>query len=118
MDPLTNSYPWYTPYQFAGNKPINSIDLDGLESEFCFTLMSIQDHYDKMDSDSEYEAKYHQARIKYLKLNGYKEFQWVNKMHDGDPKKVQDWFFNTLSPAESSAALENIEKIQMEEKML
>ncbi|MDQ3190184.1 MAG: RHS repeat-associated core domain-containing protein [Bacteroidota bacterium] len=31
VDPLTKSYPWYTPYQFAGNKPINSIDLDGLE---------------------------------------------------------------------------------------
>lgn len=28
---MTGSYPWYTPYQFAGNKPINSIDLDGLE---------------------------------------------------------------------------------------
>ncbi len=31
VDPLTASYPWYTPYQFAGNKPINCIDLDGLE---------------------------------------------------------------------------------------
>jgi RHS repeat-associated protein len=31
VDPLTGKYPWYTPYQFAGNKPINSIDLDGLE---------------------------------------------------------------------------------------
>lgn len=31
VDPLTKSYPWYTPYQFAGNKPINSIDLDGAE---------------------------------------------------------------------------------------
>ena len=31
VDPLAPSYPWYTPYQFAGNKPINSIDLDGLE---------------------------------------------------------------------------------------
>jgi len=31
VDPLTSSYPWYTPYQFAGNKPIESIDLDGLE---------------------------------------------------------------------------------------
>ncbi|MCF6405192.1 RHS repeat-associated core domain-containing protein [Chitinophaga filiformis] len=30
-DPLTKSYPWYTPYQFAGNRPVNSIDLDGLE---------------------------------------------------------------------------------------
>ena len=31
VDPLTKSYPWYTPYQFAGNRPINSIDLDGAE---------------------------------------------------------------------------------------
>jgi RHS repeat-associated protein len=31
VDPLTESYPWYTPYQFAGNMPIEAIDLDGLE---------------------------------------------------------------------------------------
>ncbi len=34
VDPLSASYPWYTPYQFAGNKPIIAIDLDGLE-ELC-----------------------------------------------------------------------------------
>lgn len=31
VDPLTQSFPWYTPYQYAGNDPINYIDLDGLE---------------------------------------------------------------------------------------
>ncbi len=31
VDPLTEDFPWYTPYQFAGNKPIISIDLDGAE---------------------------------------------------------------------------------------
>jgi RHS repeat-associated protein len=31
VDPLTNQYPWYTPYQFAGNKPLQFVDLDGLE---------------------------------------------------------------------------------------
>lgn len=31
VDPLMNSFPWYTPYQFAGNMPICAIDLDGLE---------------------------------------------------------------------------------------
>jgi RHS repeat-associated protein len=36
VDPLTREYPWYTPYQFAGNKPIWAIDLDGLE-EFIKT---------------------------------------------------------------------------------
>ncbi len=31
VDPLTKSYLWYTPYQFAGNMPISAIDLDGEE---------------------------------------------------------------------------------------
>ena len=31
VDPLAKKYPWYTPYQFAGNTPIQAIDLDGLE---------------------------------------------------------------------------------------
>jgi len=30
-DPLTRSYPYYSPYQFAGNKPTFKIDLDGKE---------------------------------------------------------------------------------------
>ena len=33
IDPLFKSYPWYTPYQFAGNNPILNIDLDGLEEQ-------------------------------------------------------------------------------------
>ncbi len=40
VDPLTKNYPWYTPYQFAGNKVINSIDLDGLED-----VLSIETKY-------------------------------------------------------------------------
>ena len=31
VDPLAGKYPFYTPYQYAGNKPINFIDLDGAE---------------------------------------------------------------------------------------
>jgi RHS repeat-associated protein len=31
VDPLTKKYPMLTPYQFASNSPIASIDLDGLE---------------------------------------------------------------------------------------
>ena len=40
VDPLAPDYPWYTPYQFAGNKPINSIDLDGLEELENFSWKS------------------------------------------------------------------------------
>ncbi len=31
VDPLQHKYPHYTPYQYAGNKPVSFIDLDGLE---------------------------------------------------------------------------------------
>jgi RHS repeat-associated protein len=31
VDPITASYPELTPYQFASNRPVDGIDLDGLE---------------------------------------------------------------------------------------
>ncbi|HZH63781.1 MAG TPA: RHS repeat-associated core domain-containing protein [Flavisolibacter sp.] len=31
VDPLTKDYPFYTPYSYAGNKPVWKTDLDGLE---------------------------------------------------------------------------------------
>ncbi|HTN08213.1 RHS repeat-associated core domain-containing protein [Agriterribacter sp.] len=31
VDPITNKYPELTPYQFASNRPIDGVDLDGLE---------------------------------------------------------------------------------------
>ncbi len=33
-DPLEQQFPFYTPYQFAGNTPIQASDLDGLEPSF------------------------------------------------------------------------------------
>ena len=40
QDPLFKSYPWYTPYQFAGNTPIQAIDLDGLEEYYYWDDMA------------------------------------------------------------------------------
>jgi len=34
VDPLQKRYPFYTPYQFAGNQPIVAKDLEGLEPEW------------------------------------------------------------------------------------
>jgi RHS repeat-associated protein len=31
VDPLKQKFPWWTPYAFAGNTPIQAIDLEGLE---------------------------------------------------------------------------------------
>jgi RHS repeat-associated protein len=41
FDPLAPKYPWYSPYQFAGNNPIMFIDLDGLER--ALKKQSLQD---------------------------------------------------------------------------
>lgn len=42
VDPLTKEYPWYTPYQFAGNKPIEAIDLDGAEEFYINQLSKVK----------------------------------------------------------------------------
>ncbi len=39
IDPLTKKYPHYTPYSFAGNTPIQAIDLDGLEEYIVITKL-------------------------------------------------------------------------------
>lgn len=49
VDPLTKDYPWYTPYQFAGNMPIQAIDLDGLEP---FFVMGTGQHRDEGNGDA------------------------------------------------------------------
>ncbi len=41
VDPLYKTYPYYTPYQFAGNMPIAAIDLDGLEVKVSFDFATV-----------------------------------------------------------------------------
>ncbi len=48
VDPLTASYPWYTPYQFAGNMPIIAIDLDGLEEKIITSALNRPEYMGKM----------------------------------------------------------------------
>ena len=52
VDPLAKSYPYMTPYQFSGNKPIWSREIEGLESEV-----------DADDSVNEKHAKTHSQVI-------------------------------------------------------
>jgi RHS repeat-associated protein len=40
VDPLSSKYPWYTPYQFAGNKPIVAGDIDGSEEWYYWNSFS------------------------------------------------------------------------------
>ena len=49
LDPLSKKYPFYSPYQFAGDMPIKFIDLDGAEPTGAGTdphsLIIVQDAY-------------------------------------------------------------------------
>jgi RHS repeat-associated protein len=39
VDPLTKDFPALTPYQYASNTPVSSIDIDGLESSKKFNVI-------------------------------------------------------------------------------
>jgi RHS repeat-associated protein len=54
VDPLIEKYPWYTPYQFAGNKPIIAIDLDGLEEKIVIHHLG---RYDGLGQDGSFYIK-------------------------------------------------------------
>lgn len=63
VDPLTKNFPWYTPYQFAGNSPIAFVDLDGAEPLWFIKLLDLfglslalkQQHSDDIEKEAEYQ---------------------------------------------------------------
>jgi RHS repeat-associated protein len=50
VDPISSDYPWYSPYQFAGNKPIMAIDLDGLEEALIINAQAKMDYKPVIDA--------------------------------------------------------------------
>ena len=57
IDPLAGKYPWYTPYQFSGNKVIHMIELEGLEeADNLRTNIVIV-----LKSQAEIESTYHRT---------------------------------------------------------
>lgn len=52
VDPITSNYPELTPYQFASNRPIDGIDLDGLEWGVFSVLRSIKTVQQKQTNDN------------------------------------------------------------------
>jgi RHS repeat-associated protein len=71
-DKLADKFSWWTPFQFAGNRPIVAIDLDGLEPVFVHGTWSDPSTFSK------------QFKINVIKATGWndktggysKSFQW------------------------------------------
>ena len=68
VDPLSPEYPFYTPYQFAGNKPIVAIDLDGLEEEFKFNAYAAMEEASKPGLSHSDTRKVYRESLESLKI--------------------------------------------------
>jgi hypothetical protein len=85
---LSKGYPWYTPYQFAGNMPIWAIDLDGLEEKP--TNKGTKEGEPKT---TESETKYAPSDCNCPEADGYKSskvWQWYSGNLNRDAKA--DWY--------------------------
>ena len=79
VDPLMDAYPFYTPYQFAGNKPIWAIDLDGLEEyRVTGTSQGYMVFFEPLDEEG--KSKKQEANIRYEGVDG---------INDGDYDEPQ-----------------------------
>jgi RHS repeat-associated protein len=58
VDPLTKKYPELTPYQFASNRPIVAIDLDGLEAIDTKTGATKNEPYNQESLEAQDKADY------------------------------------------------------------
>lgn len=72
VDPLTAEFPWWSPYQFAGNTPIIAIDVEGAEpatktrnNEALKLVIELQD--DKSVSKGVFKNITKEEFVKYLK---------------------------------------------------
>ncbi len=78
IDPLAKDYPWNSPYAFSENKVINSVELEGLESEVIIYAKGKENdgvfkivHWDDLKSDYNYGPKGAGiARVSYDKETG------------------------------------------------
>ncbi|MDH5381820.1 MAG: hypothetical protein OEW75_13260 [Cyclobacteriaceae bacterium] len=95
VDPLTGCYPMLTPYQFASNRPIDGIDLDGLEYA-TYTITTLNGHFQSIELTTDYELKNEGTRgagfqINYvhhytgdfeLRNNNVSAEKWLRERHD------------------------------------
>ncbi len=95
VDPLTASYPWYTPYQFAGNKPIAAIDLDGLEERFTFFSPIQTESVQKLLNATDTEVIMIRFFMEYAKNNQFVDDK--GNTSDWFPEKLANSGFGTLS---------------------
>ncbi len=118
VDPLTKNFPWYTPYQFAGNMPIWAIDLDGaepLKSTISEILVSsnntvkvtsqLQIKVQIINMSSHSDSKFYMNSIKSFVENGLNQLQGS---HSGNISSSHKFNFATKSIEPVEAYMQNV----------
>jgi RHS repeat-associated protein len=107
MDPLTQKYPWYSPYQFAGNLPIWAEDLDGLEPKYAHSIITNeQKHYSgkimyKTFTAYDIDTKETYQCVRYF--NAYGKGKQADMWYSQDRKKWESNEFETYKETRSVA---------------
>lgn len=100
VDPLTDDYPELTPYQFASNRPIASIDIDGLEAGKMKdlsgqTLLRINNNTKNNNKSFETINLYirnlgEKQRVRTKEIKYFSNFaKWSNALATGDSKVLE-----------------------------
>jgi RHS repeat-associated protein len=108
VDPINKDYPFYTPYSFAGNKPIQYIDLDGGEENSPSTYRKPQPMLlNKVHSNgSNSTIGMNLGAIKTQKLT-YENTPWVT-LNPFQRTKTQT-FANNVAVSGYNQAVESVE---------
>jgi hypothetical protein len=93
VDPITKQYPWYTPYQFAGNTPIQAVDLDGGEPKSIVAFNPSTGYY-----------KFTKPALTLLNLVSGVSDQRISQVNIKTPSQV--WFAN------NNGAMTAVDRIQ------
>jgi RHS repeat-associated protein len=87
VDPISKTYPWYSPYHFAGCSPIKNLDLDGGEPlDYMDKWVSKRVNYGDSKIETSYLTRMSPTHNVYDKLGAY-DFTAVY-----DKVTEQSWF--------------------------
>jgi RHS repeat-associated protein len=76
VDPLTMKFPYYSPYMYAGDKPISATDLDGMEDIYYMNSFldkngqAVIDLLNSTDIGFEFEVEFRNTNPNYNQLTG------------------------------------------------
>jgi RHS repeat-associated protein len=96
VDPLKDDYPYYTTYQYAGNKPVSFIDLDGLETT------SNENTNVPVNGQEENELSVdlpptHVTYLSFMDFDGARDMIWGAEMDQKTINRLKYHYFRLLS---------------------